>query len=207
MSYFPMFVQLEGKDCLVVGGGKVALRKVNTLQDFGAIVTVIAPSIVDEIKNLPDVIYAEREYEVGDLDGQTLVVAATGDHDQNHEISVACKERMIPINAVDQVEDCTFIFPAYQKAGEVVGAFTSGGKSPVLAQYLKEQAEDYVNPAIGRLADYLGSIRDEVKAKVPTEEKRRRVYADVMTFVLIKERYPFREELDVMIQNHLEDME
>lgn len=111
MSYFPMFIQLKGESCLVVGGGAVALRKVEVLQDFGAAVLVTAPAILPEIKSRNGVRWREGCFDPRDLKGQRLVVAATDCKEENHRISLLCRERGIPVNAVDQTEDCDFIFP------------------------------------------------------------------------------------------------
>lgn len=190
MSYFPMFVNLKNQKCLVVGGGRVALRKVETLRDFGALVTVAAPGILPELLDMEGVRSLQREFEVSDLEGTVLVVAATGDARLNHRIAEECRRRGIPVNAVDQVEDCSFIFPAYLKQGEVVAAFSSGGKSPVIAQYLKKETRPLMTERLGELAELLGSIREEVKAAVPTEGQRKQVYRALLEQFLEAEALP-----------------
>ena len=155
MAYFPMFVQLEGRPCLVVGGGRVALRKARALRDFGALVTVVADKILEDIKRMEGVVWREGHFCPADLKGQALVVAAMDDKEENHRVSVLCRERRIPVNAVDQIEDCGFIFPAYVKQGEVVAAFSSGGQSPAVAQYLKGRIEPEMTETLGELAAQL----------------------------------------------------
>ena len=117
MSYFPMYIPLEQIRCLIVGGGSVALRKAQVLLDFEAKVTVVAPRIHDRLRVHPQVMCLMREFQVQDLENQKLVVAATDDKKLNHDISVLCRQRNIPVNAVDQTKDCTFLFPAYVKQG------------------------------------------------------------------------------------------
>lgn len=181
MAYFPLFVQLDKRPCLVVGGGTVAFRKIRVLLDFGADVTVVAPEITDAISGMPEnIICHEKEYDTGDLYGFSLVVAATDDTELNHRISRDCRARGIMVNAVDQQEDCDFIVPAYLKAGEVVAAFSSGGNSPVVTQYLKKKNRDFVTPELGEITAYLGSIREAVKERVPTEAMRKRVYLHIL---------------------------
>lgn len=200
MAYFPMFVDLEGQPCLVVGGGKVALRKVKVLCDFGAEVTVAAPEILGEIKDMPGVKCLERGYDEDLLDGMALAVAATDDAGQNRMVSRQCGERKIPVNAVDQIEDCSFIFPSYLRSRGLVAAFSSSGKSPVMAQYLKGQMEPAVTPFAGELTDYLGSIRDEVKRRVGTEARRKTVYQQVLLYAMERKSLPDKEKLEEIIK-------
>ena len=112
MAYFPMFIDIEKKKCLVAGGGTVALRKVRVLLDFGAQITVVAPQIDPQILQLTgNVCVKERTFEPEDLKECVLVVAATDDVTENHRIARMAQKKHIPVNAVDQQEDCSFIFP------------------------------------------------------------------------------------------------
>ena len=143
MAYFPMFIDIEKKKCLVAGGGTVALRKVRVLLDFGAQITVVAPQIDPQILQLTgNVCVKERTFEPEDLKECVLVVAATDDVTENHRIARMAQKKHIPVNAVDQQEDCSFIFPSYLKHRDLVGAFSSAGNSPVLTQYLKESLKE-----------------------------------------------------------------
>lgn len=180
MSYFPMYVELKDASCLVVGGGNVALRKAETLLEFGAKVYVTAPEIVKELRSNPRVICRLRPFQEADLKDMTLVVAATKDAALNHRISLLCREQKIPVNAVDQKEDCTFIFPSYVKRGEVTAAVTSGGLSPVLTQYLRKRIEERMPENIGIVAEALGEVRSYVKAALPGEEQKKRVYRKLL---------------------------
>lgn len=202
MSYFPMFVELKNKPCLVVGGGAVALRKVKVLKDFGAEITVTAPEIQPEIREMHGILCREREFRQSDLKGQELVVAATADKEMNHRVSLACKKAGIPVNAVDQQEDCSFIFPAYLKEGQVVAAFSSGGQSPVIAQFLKEQMRPAMTPRLGELADCLGSLRPAVKQGIKTEEGRKKFYRELLLFSLEQDRIPTEEEIEIRLHFH-----
>ena len=128
MAYFPMFIDIEKKKCLVAGGGTVALRKVRVLLDFGAQITVVAPQIDPQILQLTgNVCVKERTFEPEDLKECVLVVAATDDVTENHRIARMAQKKHIPVNAVDQQEDCSFIFPSYLKHRDLVGAFSSAG--------------------------------------------------------------------------------
>lgn len=204
MSYFPMFIELQDKRCLVVGGGKVAYRKVKVLRDFGAQVTVMAEQILPEIKCQEDVIWREKRVTPEDIEGWNLVIAATDDKEWNHRIAEKCRQQKIPVNAVDQIEDCSFIFPAYLKQGEVVAAFSSGGNSPVVTQYLKEQAKPVMTERLGAIAGCLGELREQVKQCVETEAERRQVYQELLEIGLEGDRIPTAEEIEVVINTHIE---
>lgn len=189
-----MFVELSGRKCLVIGGGRVAYRKVKVLNDFGADITVSAPEILCAIREIPGTKIIEQDWKcILDTEKWALVVAATDDWEVNHAVSEACRIRKIPVNAVDQEEDCTFIFPSYIKKGEVTGAFTSGGSSPLVTQYLKAQAEEYLTDFIGEIAEYLGSIREEVKREI-APENRKKLYRELLNLALKDERVPTDKE-------------
>lgn len=184
MSYFPMYIELKDRPCLIAGGGSVALRKVLTLLEFGADITVIAPDLTEGIQNQKGITVIRRGFCEEDLKGAELVVAATDDAAVNRRIAELCRARKIPVNAVDQKEDCSFIFPSYVKKGEVTAAVTSGGLSPVITQYLKERIGQLMPEYIGALAEELGRIRPVVKAALPTEAQRRAVYAELLETAL-----------------------
>ena len=196
MAYFPMFINIENQNCLVVGGGTVAFRKVQVLLDFKAAVTVIAPEVQEKLKkNLGNhITIYERKFVPEDLRDMTLVVAATDDKEQNHRIAELAKKACIPVNAVDQIEDCSFIFPSYIKKQNVVGAFSSAGNSPVITQYLKEERREVLDEQLGEINEYMGSVRDAVKAQVPTEPERRKVYQTVLTELLEEGRTGLKED-------------
>lgn len=196
MSYFPMFVELKGVHCLIVGGGRIALRKAEVLLDFGAEITLIASDIIEEILALKAVHCVIKEFDAADLLGKGLVVAATDDKELNHQIADACMERRIPVNAVDQMEDCSFIFPAYLKKGEVVSAFSSGGQSPVVTQYLKKEVKPLMTDHLGNLAGCLGSLREIVKVSVETEKERKSLYREILKLGLEEELIPTKEEIE-----------
>lgn len=183
MAYFPMFLDINNKWCLVVGGGEVALRKAKVLLDFGAYVSVVAWDVDKEIRKLP-VSVCERHFVTEDMDGVALVVAATDDPKFNHKIAEQARIREIPVNAVDQPKDCTFIFPSYVKKQNVVGAFSSSGNSPVLAQYLKEETKKVLTDELGMINEYMGSIRSTVKGVLATESERKKVYRAVLEELL-----------------------
>lgn len=200
MAYFPMFVDLSEKPCLIVGGGKVACRKVKVMLDFGAKVRVVAKEISQELRDLertladsegPKLMEIKRKsFEEKDCDGMGLVIAATDDKALNHEIAQYCKRQGIMVNAVDQKEDCSFIFPSYVKEGNLIAAFSSGGNSPLLTQYLKEKEAEILTPFLGDLNEAMGRLRQKVISEYDEENKRKEVLKEILYKAIDRGRLP-----------------
>lgn len=199
MAYFPMFVDMTERECLIVGGGNVAYRKVMVMLDFGAKVTVVAEDICDELRKLTiddtankenRITFIKRKFEQKDCDGMEMVIAATDDNALNHEIAEYCKAKGIMVNAVDQKADCSFIFPSYIKEKNLVAAFSSGGNSPVLTQYLKGKEKEILTPFLGELNEYMGQIREKVIAEYHTEAERKRVFKEILCAAIDNGRIP-----------------
>lgn len=217
MAYFPMFVDLTDKTCLVVGGGEVAYRKVKTLLDFDAKVMVVAESVCPRLAGLAGarnvtsenkmltacgqdaenadaleqkITICVRPFQKEDCDGRLLVVAATDDKELNHNIAEYCKAAGIMVNAVDQKDDCSFIFSSYVREQNLVAAFSSGGKSPVLTQYLKKKETDILTPFLGTLNEYMGDIRADIISKYDSEEERKRAFCDIVYSAIENQKLP-----------------
>ena len=205
MAYFPMYIQLKGRKCLVVGGGKVALRKIKVLKDFEADVTVVAPDMIEQIRQIDDICRIFRSFEEKDLEEIELVVAATNDQEENHQISRQCKKRNIPVNAVDQKEDCSFIFPSYVKEGEVIAAFSSGGESPAVTQYLKREIQPVLTKELGEISSALGKIRGTVKKFVWPEQRRKALYEELLNLSLEENCLPDCAIIDQIILKYNEE--
>ena len=195
MAYFPMFLDLRKRKCLVVGGGRIALRKIQVLREFETGVTVVAKHICSEIRQLTEqdvqIQCVERGFLEEDLNGADLVVAATDDWETNHYIAGICRKRKLPVNAVDQPEDCDFIFPSYIRQGDLVGAFSSGGKSPVMTQYLKSVLAKEMTPFLGEVTEVLGSMREQASME---EKKRREFYQEILEWCLEKGCIPDKKK-------------
>ena len=209
MAYFPMFVDMTERECLIVGGGNVAYRKVMVMLDFGAKVTVVAEDICDELRKLTiddtasegktdsytankenRITFIKRRFKRKDCDGMEMVIAATDDNALNHEIAEYCKAKGIMVNAVDQKADCSFIFPSYIKEKNLVAAFSSSGNSPVLTQYLKGKEQEILTPFLGELNEYMGQIREKVIAEYDTEAERKRVFKEILCAAIDNGRIP-----------------
>lgn len=175
MAYFPFFVDIEKQNCLIVGGGIVALRKVEVLLPYDPDITVVAPEFAPELRELAEtsaIRLEERAFSMEDLTGRDFVVAATDDQVLNQQISLTCKKERIPVNVVDVKDECSFIFPSIVRDGDIVIGISSGGKSPAVTQYLKKQIRKVIPDGYGRLVKQLGEYRDFVKKRVEDVNQR-----------------------------------
>lgn len=206
MAYFPAFIEIENHPVLVVGGGRTALKKIEVLLEFKADITVIASEFIEEIQKMDSQLVKrlEKPFQVSDVEGMHIVVAATESKEVNHVIAEVCRERKILVNAVDQASDCTFIFPSYIKQGEVVAAFSSGGKSPVVTQYLKEKNRPIVTLGLAELTERLGSLRDMAKECIATEKMRKAFYQEVLALGLEEERVPDEKEIEEIFSKYMD---
>ena len=179
--YYPVLLDLDGRRCVVVGGGDVAERKVKALLDCGAQVVVIAPEVtpaIGELARQGAVALLSKTYTPGDLCGAWVVIAA-GPPDTNAAVSEEARRERILVNVVDNPDRCDFIVPAVARRGPLLIAISSQGASPALARRLRELVEAQIGPEYGELADLLGRLRPEVLA-VPEEDKRRRVWEAIL---------------------------
>ncbi|MBT7408598.1 MAG: bifunctional precorrin-2 dehydrogenase/sirohydrochlorin ferrochelatase, partial [Methylococcales bacterium] len=144
MDYLPIFLDIKKQNCLVVGGGEVATRKVSLLLKANAQVKVIALNIsakLEEWKQNKKIEVSLREYNEQDLDGVCLVIAATNNAELNQSLSMAAKKHFIPVNVVDNPSLCSFIMPSIIDRSPVIIATSTGGKSPVLARLIRGRLE------------------------------------------------------------------
>ena len=166
-AYYPVFLALEGKTCLVVGGGAVAWRKVRALLECGASVIVVSPALCPGLKQMADLqqISARvKEFAPEDVKDVFLVIAATDKNDVNEQVARAARERKIPVNVVDDARLSDFILPAVLRRGELTIAISTSGKSPALARKLRDQLERYLGPEYAALTDLVAEVRSEMKA-------------------------------------------
>ena len=205
MAYFPMFIDLTDSDCLIIGGGQVAYRKVKVLLDFDARVTVIATEVSSKIRELAaennNLQIEERQFEDSDLQGRKVVVVATDDNDFNSFVSDKCNEANIPVNVVDDQEKCSFIFSSYVKEGDLVGAFSSSGKSPVVTQYLRDKEKEILSPKLGEINDLMGALRKELIEAIPDEEERKVAFRRILDYAISSGDLPKREEIEALLKS------
>lgn len=171
--YYPVFLDLAGEPCLVVGGGEVARRKARALLRAGARVTAVSPRFVPGFRKLR-VVKRRRRFRAGDVRGTALVVSATDDPAVNRAVFRACRRRRIPVNVVDVPGLCSFIVPAVVRRGPVVVAISTGGTSPGLARALRRELERIFPVTLGPLARKLGKARSRIMKKLPPSPRRTR---------------------------------
>src|SRR5580700_3127719 len=158
MGYIPIFLDVTGRECVVVGGGEVALRKVKALLEAGAHVTVVSPRVSPQLESLAArglVKHVAREYECGDIRGCVLAYAATDDPKLHRELAAEARVLGIPINVVDVPELCTFIAPAVMKRGALQIAISTSGASPAFAARLRSELEDRFGTEYARTLEVL----------------------------------------------------
>ncbi len=176
MSYYPIAIDVTSRKCLVVGGGEVALRKVRSLLDAAARVTVIAREVDPSLAAMECVEVVAREYRQGDSAGCALVFAATDDRATNAAVAEDASRSGALVNVVDDPDLCSFIAPAAVRRGDLLIAVTTGGKSPALSRRIRTEIEERYGPEYGMLVDLLGNLRDEVKAAHKSQKDRERVF-------------------------------
>lgn len=182
MDFLPLFHKLQGGRVLVVGGGEIALRKARLLADAGAALRVVAPQVDSQLAALAQEGGGEvlvRGYQVGDLEGCRLVIAATDDPTLNAQVSADAQGRCLPVNVVDAPALCTVIFPAIVDRSPLVVAVSSGGDAPVLARLIRARLEAWIPAAYGELAGLAARFRDRVKALYPDVNQRRGFWEEV----------------------------
>ena len=176
MPYFPIFIDLCGKPCLIVGGGAVAARKAEKLLPYGPVLTVVAPEVCDALDAMEGVTLLRREFVPEDLDGIALVIAAATP-EVNGAVSALCQGKNIPVNAVDDRENCTFLFPALVRKGELSVGISTGGASPSAAVWVRDRVEDCLPDGLDAILDFLQQVRPLVKEQVVEENRRSRFFA------------------------------
>jgi precorrin-2 dehydrogenase/sirohydrochlorin ferrochelatase len=174
MAFYPLFIDLAGKKCLVVGGGEVAFRKVTTLVRANADVTVVADRFSRRFKPLPGKIrLVKRRFRNSDISvSLTLVIGATDSLEVNSAVARRAKKLRILCNIVDNPLLCSFIVPAVVRRGNVSVAVSTGGGSPYLAKYLKERISGLVGPEYKMLGTFLVNVRRKLAVAVPDPSKR-----------------------------------
>jgi len=180
MQYLPVFFHLQHRACLIVGGGKVALRKLRLLCQAGALVTVLAPEYCDALRKIAEedaaITLLQQSFSESALDGIALVIAATDQATVNSEVAQAAQLRNIPVNVVDQPKLGTFILPSIIDRSPVQIAVSTAGTSPVLARLLRTRLESILPANYGQLAELVARYRGKVSQLLGTVTERRRFW-------------------------------
>lgn len=186
MGYFPFFVDVENQNCLVVGGGVVALRKIEKLLPFNPNITVVSPKVHKEILSIENINIIKRKFDFNDLKEKSFVITATDDKVLNKEIYNSCEENNIPVNTVDDKDNCSFIFPALAKNKGVTVAISTSGKSPLYAKYLRKKIESLIQDSES-IVDNLSKYREKIKNEISLEENRKVAFEKLLEHSLSNE--------------------
>jgi len=197
MDHLPVFINLRQKSCLVVGGGDIALRKVNLLLKAQAKIKCISPEFCNGLidlskENTLDLI--EKRFESSDIDNQSIIIAATNDDRTNAIVSSLAHESGIPINVVDSPDLSSFIMPSIVDRSPVVIAISSAGKAPVLARIIRAKLETIIPSAYGNLAEIAGEYRQKVKQRFVNLKDRRKFWESVFSGVIAEKVFSGRSE-------------
>jgi precorrin-2 dehydrogenase/sirohydrochlorin ferrochelatase len=174
VQYYPAYLELRGHPCVVIGGGEIAERKVTTLLDAGARVTVVSPTLTGGLAALADtheIIHHPRAYRHGDLAGAWLAYAATGDDAVHAAIAAEAAEARVFLNVVDRPALCSFIVPALVRRDPVAIAVSTGGASPALAKKLARELANTIGPEWSLAARVLGTLRTRLGCDVATRAR------------------------------------
>ena len=181
---YPTNLILDNKPCAIIGGGGVALQKIRSLLEAAAIVTVIAPAVIPEIRQLyldGQIQWQKKNYESGDVAAFDLIICAADDPEVNKLASQEAKNHHILVNVCDEPALCTFTSPAVMHQGDLTITISTNGKSPALAAWLKHQlAQDY-GPIYHQWLQHLARLRQEVRQALPTSQERQIFWRSVLT--------------------------
>ena len=177
MALFPMFIELSGKNVLIVGGGAVALRKCERLRPYGAELTAVAGRFLPAFISAPGVKLLFRPFEDADVKGRDLVIAATDERSLNSRVAALCRERGIPVNVVDCPEECGFVFPALTLRGRLSAGFCTGGASPTAAAHFNREFAESLPEGVEEILDFMAEVRPRVIEAVPDQRRRARIFA------------------------------
>jgi precorrin-2 dehydrogenase/sirohydrochlorin ferrochelatase len=205
MRYYPVNLDVQNKGCLVVGGGAVGERKVKTLLECGARVTVIAPLVTEYLHGLAseDRIRLEvRAYQPSDADGQFLVIGATGDEEVNRQISEDASGRGMLCNIADCPKACTFVLPAIVSQGDLVIAISTSNKSPAVAKRIRQALEKEFGPEYATLLKVMGAIRERLLAEAKSPESHKQQFERLLDEGLLE---MIREERTQKVSALLQD--
>ncbi len=195
MPYFPFFIDIEKKPCLIVGGGRIALHKIQKLLPFSPEIRVVSPEICAEIEQISGLHLEHREFIPDDLNGAFFVIAATNSTDVNSYISRLCRERNILCNAVDSPADCSFYFPALAQRGNITVGVSTAGKSPLIAADIRRETEKHLTSELAEICDLMGSLRPAVREKFPQEKQRAAVMKAALEYCTENDNVPTYSEL------------
>jgi precorrin-2 dehydrogenase/sirohydrochlorin ferrochelatase len=207
MKYYPIFLRLAGRRCVVVGGGTIAARKVESLLAAGAHVAVISPSLTAELAARAargELDHAKRPYRSGDLAGALLAYAATDDEAVQAAVAREAAAGGVLLNVVDRPQSCTFIAPSVLQRGDLTVAVSTGGGSPALARRVREDVGRALGPEYERALDVLARLRRHLHTRALSSAERQRILTGLVgSDLLDRLRAPDTGAVDRLLAEHV----
>lgn len=200
MALFPLFIELSGRRVLIVGGGRLALHKAKMLSPYGAELTAVAPEFCTELEAMEGLTLTRRAFEPGDVEGAEIVIAATDERDVNRTVSALCRERGIPVNVVDELSECSFVFPALLRRGALSAGVTTAGCSPTAAAWARDRLDEALPEGFEDVVAWLGSLRMELKARIPEQRRRSVLFRRLFELAMERGGPLSREELEAELE-------
>ena len=209
MDFLPLFFDLKGKTCLLVGGGTIALRKARLLAKAQACIVAVAPEINEALLTLVESSggsVLRQHYEAKLLDGVCLVISATDDERVNQTVAADCHARKLPVNVVDNPKLCSVIMPAIVDRSPLIIGVTSGGEAPVLARIVRSKLESLIPAAYGEVAKLASKFREKAKAVFSNGEERRRFWESTLNGPVLEQVLSGNLELaETLVQKKLDN--
>jgi len=183
MRYYPVNLDIQGRSCLVVGGGRVGARKVETLLKCNAVVTVVSPETTAQLDRLADdgsIRLKKRPYRSSDVEGRFMVIGATDNERLNRQIHADAEGQNVLCNIADRPEICNFILPAIVQRGDFMLAISTAGKSPAFAKHMRRLLEAQFGPEYGKLLDLMGAVRKRLLAEAHEPEAHKPLFEQLI---------------------------
>lgn len=190
MSFYPVFVQLEGKKVVVVGGGNVAYRKVLALLECGAAIHLAGRELTQALREMvenKEIHFLGYEFSEDSLENAFMVIAATDDKELNHDISTCARKKGVLVNAVDQPPDCDFIVPSILKRGDLQIAISTSGKSPALARRIRKRLEAQFGEEYETFLAMMGRLRKEILSMGLPQKENSRIFQKIVDSDLLED--------------------
>lgn len=204
MGYFPFFIDIQDKEGLIVGGGRIAAHKIEKLRPFGARLTVISPEIRRELAEDTSLICLKREFTDSDIRGKHFVIAASDNRELNARIGRICREAGILVNVADDRENCGFLFPALVKEGRLTVGISTGGASPQVAAAVRSRTAQELPGQMESILDYLESIRELAKQQIRDGESRSAFLKETAAYCMESNRPLSPEETMERMESYAE---
>lgn len=194
MNYFPMFLDLKDRPVLICGGGNHALEKAERLLPFQPRIHVVSPKICPGIKELPGITWEERPFRASDLKAHPVFVVAAEEERRCREIVQCCRERHIPVNAVDLPQLCDFYFPVLLTTRELCIGISTGGRSPTAGLHLRRRIREQIPDSIDELLPWLWELREEL-SRIMEKPARNQALREIVEKAFAEDRLLTAEEV------------